>query len=267
MNAPIRHSFLSRPLLAEASAVASMADDRYMVTLAQTAADLQEAQRLRFEVFRQEFGAEFNTTEPGLDADRFDPYCDHLLVRDQTTQKVVGTYRILVPSQAAELGGYYSESEFDLSALASLRDSMVELGRSCVHPEHRNGAVIMMLWSGISRYMKFHGYRHLMGCASVSMRDGGRNAKAIWQQLCNKHGDGQARRVVPKHRLPLERIEAAESAVEPPLIKGYVRVGAKVCGEPSWDPDFNTADFLMVLTLEDMTPRYARHFGLTGATE
>ena len=73
--------------------------------------------------------------------------------------------------------------------------------------------------------------------------------------------------MVPKHRLPLERIEAAEAAVEPPLIKGYVRVGAKVCGEPSWDPDFNTADFLMVLTLEDMTPRYARHFGLTGATE
>lgn len=313
MNAPIRHSFLSRPLvakplkkaarvtrllvgkfkkryavggssplldtnpqeppfcsaalLAEAAAVTSMSDDRYMVTLAQTAADLREAQRLRFEVFRQEFGAEFNTTEPGLDADRFDPYCDHLLVRDQTTQEVVGTYRILVPSQAAELGGYYSESEFDLSALAPLRDSMVELGRSCVHPDHRNGAVIMMLWSGISRYMKFHSYRHLMGCASVSMRDGGRNAKAIWQQLCTKHGDGQARRVVPKHRLPLERIEAAESAVEPPLIKGYVRVGAKVCGEPSWDPDFNTADFLMVLTLEDMTPRYARHFGLTGATE
>jgi len=249
-------------LLAEAAAVTKMSDERYCVSLAQGLEDVREAQRLRFQVFQQEFGAHFVDSGAGLDEDRFDPHCDHLLVRDQATQDVVGTYRILVPQQARLLGGYYSESEFDISSLSGLRNDMVELGRSCVHPDHRNGAVIMMLWSGISRYMKFHGYRYLMGCASVSMRDGGQNAKAIWESLSEKSLAEPGLRVTPKNRLPMEKIVAAELPQEPPLIKGYVRVGAKACGEPSWDPDFNTADFMMLLAIDEMTPRYARHFGL-----
>ncbi|MDA0847795.1 MAG: GNAT family N-acetyltransferase [Proteobacteria bacterium] len=269
MNAPVRQSLLSHPMVCrpqmKAAAATEMSDDRYTVTLAQTGEDLREAQRLRYWVFKEEYGAAFSSPEAGLDADDFDPHCDHLIVRDQRTLEIVGTYRILGPSQAARLGGYYSESEFSLSALDPLRNSLVELGRSCVHPDHRNGAVIMMLWSGISRYMLFHGYEHLMGCASVSMRDGGRNAKAIWSALASRGSTSEKYGVVPMHRLPMEQIEAADTAQEPPLIKGYIRVGAKVCGEPSWDLDFNTADFLMVLRLAEMTPRYARHFGLLGS--
>ncbi|MEY3572658.1 MAG: hypothetical protein RJA77_573, partial [Pseudomonadota bacterium] len=121
---------------------------------------------------------------------------------------------------------------------------------------------IMLLWSGIAQYMRHYGFEHLIGCASVSMRDGGRAAASIWDSLSQKALAEPQHLGFPKHELPLDRLERDEGAAEPPLIKGYVRVGAKVCSAPSWDPDFNTADFLMLLSLSQMNPKYARHFGL-----
>jgi putative hemolysin len=268
MNAPLAGKLLTRTETFSHPEQLSMLlggqrDERYALGLAQNLDDLRDAQRLRFQVFTDEYQAQIQTKIPGVDEDFYDAHCDHLLVRDSHSMEVVGTYRILPPSAAQRLGGYYSESEFFINRLDGLRPSMVELGRSCVHPAHRNGAVIMLLWSGIAQYMRHYRFDHLIGCASVSMRDGGRAAATIWDSLSQKALAEPQHLGFPKHSLPLERIERDETATEPPLIKGYVRVGAKVCSAPSWDPDFNTADFLMLLSLSQMNPKYARHFGLS----
>ncbi|MEW5893121.1 MAG: GNAT family N-acyltransferase [Pseudomonadota bacterium] len=232
----------------------------YQVGLADSPAAVREAQRLRYKVFAEEMGARLNTPEPGLDIDLYDPYCQHLLVREADTGEVVGTYRILSPEAAKRIGSYYTEQEFDLTRLQHLRSRMVELGRSCVHPEHRSGSVITLLWAGLAEYMLTHGYDYLIGCASIGMADGGHNAAGIWHALKDRHLAPVEWRVTPRCPLPLAALETTAAPVVPPLIKGYLRVGAYVCGEPAWDPDFNTADLPILLPLKNVNQSYARHF-------
>jgi putative hemolysin len=231
------------------------------VQLARGREELLEAQRLRYAVFAREMGAHLGNARDGIDEDEFDLYCDHLLVRERESGMVVGTYRILPPHRRAQLGRLYSESEFDLSRLAPLRDSLIEVGRSCVHPDHRTGSAILLLWAGLAQYMRKGNYGHLIGCASAPLADGGSLAAALRDRL-QDHLAAPEYRVFPKLPFPHERIARAQSLEIPPLIKGYLRLGAKVCGEPAWDPDFNSADFLIWLSLDEMTPRYARHFDL-----
>lgn len=242
------------------------AGSRYTVGLAQSESEVQEAQALRYRVFAGELGARLNTdaSRLGLDIDHFDPFCDHLIVRDRQCQEVVGTYRILSPQAARAAGGYYSESEFHLDALANIREGLVEVGRSCVDPEHRAGAVMTLLWSGLTAYMRSGGHRYLAGCASLSLKDGGRNAASVYRTLCDNHPSPNAWRVQP--RCPARLLErfpdvvASPPARMPPLIKGYMRVGAYICGEPAWDADFNTADLFLLLPMERMSARYTQHF-------
>ena len=159
-----------------------------MISWARHQDEIEEAQRLRYKVFVEEMGAVLPKAKAGLDQDLFDNWCDHLIVRDEETLRVVGTYRVLTPHKAAKLGSLYSESEFDLTRLAHLRPKMIELGRSCVHQDYRTGSVIMALWGGLGRYMLQGGYETMLGCASVSwpmaatMQQActGSLAKAIW---------------------------------------------------------------------------------------
>src|SRR5690606_21539462 len=154
-------------------------------------------------------------------------------------------------------------SEFDLSGLGHRCDDLVEVGRSCTHPGYRNGTVIMLLWSGIAKLVHEAGYRHILGCASVSLRDDGATAAQVWRSAnAVLSANPQAPRVQPLCRYPVERLDSMLPARVPPLIKGYLRLGATICGEPAWDPDFNTADFPVLLDLDDMDVRYRRHFGL-----
>ncbi len=229
-------------------------------TLAQSEGEVREAQRLRFKVFAEEMGATLTGAEDGLDKDLFDPYCDHLLVRDSDTNEVVGTYRILTPAQAKRIGSYYSQTEFDLTRLLHLSDRMVEVGRSCVHPDYRNGATIALLWAGLAKYMETHNYEYMMGCASISMADGGHLAASVYHTLKDTHLSPIEWRVFPRCALPLEALDSGLDAPVPPLIKGYLRAGAYICGDPAWDPDFNTADLLVFLPLSRVNPRYAKHF-------
>ena len=233
---------------------------RLVVQLARTRADVRAAQRLRHEVFGSEMGAQLSGPEPGLDADRFDAYCEHLLVRERATGAVVGTYRILSPRAAVAAGGYYSEQEFDLARLAPLRSTLVEVGRSCIRADHRTGAVIALLWAGLARYMLAHGHGFLVGCASMSMADGGRATARAWRELAARYLAPPERRVIPRARPPLEGVDDGGPAELPPLVKGYLRLGAQVCGEPAWDPDFNTADVLVLLPMARVSARYARHY-------
>ena len=225
--------------------------------------EVRAAQRLRHAVFAGEMGARLSTPLPGHDIDLFDDYCEHLLVRAEATREVIGTYRVLTPVQAGRVGSTYSDTEFDLIRLHGLRGSMVELGRSCVHPEHRSGGVIMALWSALGEFMVRNQLDVMLGCASIPMMQGGvftgDVAASIWRQARACHLAPIELRVRPRLPLPLERLND-QLAVEPPaLIKGYLRLGAKVLGPPAWDPDFNTADLPMMMSLADLQPRYRKH--------
>ena len=234
--------------------------NRFTVSLARHGDEVLEAQRLRWRVFAEEQGARLATPQPGIDIDRFDPHCEHLIVRDRVTESVVGTYRLLGAAASRATGGVYSEQEFDLRRLAGLRPGMIEMGRSCVHPDYRGGAIIALLWAGLGDYIAVMGARTLIGCASISLADGGHGAASIYAGAVRSHLSPRAHRVRPLHPLPLQGLDKTRDATPPPLIKGYLRSGAMICGAPALDPDFNTADLFMMLPLERLDLRYARHF-------
>lgn len=235
----------------------------YRVSLATCAEDVRAAQRLRHQVFAGELGARLDGPEPGLDSDAFDVHCDHLLVREVATGDVVATYRLLPPDAAARAGGLYAEGEFDLSRLGPIRDDLVEVGRSCVHPAHRDGAVIALIWAGLARYMERTGHTWLAGCCSIPLTDGGALAAAGWDTVRTHHLAPEKYWVTP-HRLwdtsghPAGR--AGGRAALPPLLRGYLRLGAWVCGAPAHDPDFDVADLYVLLSMRRTDPRYLRHF-------
>lgn len=237
--------------------------------------DVRQAQHLRYRVFATEMGAKLTPPAgmmPGLDLDAFDPFCDHLLVKavscsDDEDGLLVGTYRVLAPDAARRAGGLYIDTEFDLAPLSGLRARAVELGRSCVHPSWRSGGVILALWSALCRYMHLHRLETMIGCASVGLKDGGQSAEALWRSLRTTHLVEPRWQVQPRIALPLESddMPAASGGVgrmisTPPLIKGYLRCGARVLGPPALDKAFNTADLPMMLQLRDLAPRYRKHF-------
>jgi len=233
------------------------------LSIARTADELEALQRLRYRVFTDELAAVFPSAVGDRDVDRFDDWCVHFQVRDTGSDRVVGTYRVLTPEAAVQAGGYYSESEFDLAPLRALRPGLVEVGRSCIDADFRHGSVIMLLWSGLAQIMTRGGYRYMLGCASVSLRDDGVTAAEVWRiaQGLMARNPGIPR-IAPIHRYPVERLDSTLPARVPPLIKGYLKIGATICGEPAWDPDFNTADFPILLDLERLDSRYRRHFGI-----
>jgi len=240
------------------------ASGKLVLSMASTPEELREVQRLRYKVFIETMGLSSLVREDGLDSDEFDEHCDHLIVRDSSTLKVVGTYRLLSASRARKLGRVYSEGEFDLGRLNNLRGRMVEAGRACIHPDYRGGSVIMLLWSGLAEYMRRENCDYLAGCASISLADGGHNAVAVYQSLAGAHLAPSEYRVTPHLPFPFSKLEAAQKPQVPPLLKGYVRSGAWICGEPAWDPDFESADLFLLLPLANLDGRYARHYGVAG---
>ena len=237
---------------------------RVVVTWAQHLSEVRAAQRLRYQVFADEMGARLSTAIPGHDVDLFDNYCEHLLVRDELTQQVIGTYRVLTPVQAKRVGSTYSDTEFDLTRLRSLRKRMVELGRSCVHKDYRHGGVIMALWGALGAFMVRNQLDTMIGCASVPMLHNGvvcgDVAASIWRQVQATHLAPIEYHVRPRLPLPIEHLDSSLDVEPPALIKGYLRLGSKVLGPPGWDPDFNSADLPMLMHLADLPARYRKHF-------
>ena len=234
------------------------------VAWARHADEVREAQRLRFEVFAGEMGARLDTPLAGHDIDLFDDYCEHLLVRDAASGTVIGTYRVLTPSQARRVGSTYSDTEFDLTRLRGLRPRMVELGRSCVHPAHRQGGVILALWGALAGFMGRNQLDTMIGCASIPMLHNGvvsgDAAASIWRQLRETHLAPIEHQVRPRLPLPVEQLDATLDVEPPALIRGYLKLGAKVLGAPAWDPDFNSADLPMLMRVADLPGRYRRSF-------
>lgn len=233
---------------------------RLITALAHGETEVLEAQRLRYKVFAEEMGANLPGAKEEIDCDIFDRHCEHLLVRESDENKVVGTYRILSPGQAEKIGGYYSQTEFDLTRLLHLGDCMVEVGRACVHRDYRDGAVIAQLWGGLAQYMRQNGHEYLIGCASIGMADGGHVAASLYRKLHRVYAAPVEYSVFPRCPLPLHALNPYLDTPIPPLLKGYLRLGAYICGEPAWDPEFNTADLFMLLPMSRMSSRYAKHF-------
>ncbi|PKM21850.1 MAG: hemolysin [Gammaproteobacteria bacterium HGW-Gammaproteobacteria-14] len=260
------NSVLARPFVAtaekfrlqgkEANSAGSAA--RFVAEFTRSRRDIMRAQRLRYRIFSEEYGASMKAPF-GLDRDRFDKHCLHLVVRDTQTGELVGYTRVLTDRASVSAGGFYSANEFDLTMLSRLPGRMAEIGRTCIHPAHRGGAVITVLWSRLARFMIEERIDYLLGCASVALSEG-YDVATIVNRIQERHLSEPEQRVMP--RLPLSRLSANDQGSErmPALLKAYLRMGAKVCGEPCWDPDFNCIDFFILLSVNDLPPRYVQHF-------
>jgi putative hemolysin len=232
----------------------------YSLLVTRDSEEVLAAQRLRYQVFAQEMGASLPNDADGIDADAFDEFCDHLVVRDDHSGEIVGGYRMLPPDAAQRAGSLYADYEFDLRSLSGLRSSLVETGRSCVHADHRTGAVIGLVWAGISRYMLLSGHSYLAGCASVPLHDGGELAAGVWDVVSTKHYAPEEYRVRPLRAWDTEAAPRPRRRVLPPLLRGYLRLGAWVCGPPALDAEFNVADFFVLLPMDRVDQRYLRYF-------
>jgi putative hemolysin len=258
-TAPTASATAPAPPAAPATDAPTAAAPEYTAEIAGDRARIRAAQRLRHQVFGQELGARLNSPLAGHDIDAVDDLADHLVVTHTATGEVVGTYRLLPPGRGPRL---YSDGEFDLTALAPLRPSLIEAGRSCVHPGHRGGAVINQMWSALARYTLLSGHRYLAGCASVPLGDGGTAAAHAWELGRTRYAAPPELQVTP-HRPWRPTAPAPDRpalAQLPPLLRGYLRIGAWICGAPAHDPDFDVADFFVVLDMERLGERYRRFF-------
>lgn len=233
----------------------------YRTRLATTSADLEAAQRLRFEIFNLELNEGLDSAYlSGLDQDRFDDVCDHLIVEEVESGSVVGTYRLQTGAFASAHRGYYSEQEFDFSPFEPIRCELVELGRACVHRDHRKMSVLNLLWRGIMKYAVDRGARYLIGCSSLTSQDPA-IGHAMFKALRSEHLATKPFRTspLPSYALPPTQ-PAKDCALPPRLLRAYLSLGAKICGPPALDTEFKTIDFLTFLEL-DALPRAARnHF-------
>jgi putative hemolysin len=246
-----------------------MAD--FEVKIATEPSEIEQAQRLRFQVFNLELNKGLKTSyDRGLDVDEFDRYCDHLIVRDLNSGDVVGTYRLLRGSQARQNIGFYSEKEFDLSCIKKLGGELMELGRSCARKDFRDRALIPLMWEAISEQVRKYSVRYLFGCGSLYSTETA-EVSAIYSLLKNKYYAPDDFRVRPVskcvfHGLADDLTGTDEQALFqklPSLIKGYLRTGALVCGPPALDNDFGTTDFFLLLDFATLKDEYLKRLGLT----
>lgn len=233
----------------------------YTVRLARHEEELRAAQVLRFEVFNLELNEGLRASyASGRDEDPFDAVCDHLLVKHLPSGKVVGTYRLQTGQNAAARRGYYCAQEFEFGVFEPIRKELIELGRACVHHQHRNLVVLGLLWKGIADYAQQHGARYLFGCSSITSQDPDVGASA-YANLCRNHLAPFHWRTRPLAAFdsPLSQL-TAEPVRIPKLLRAYLALGAKICGPPALDREFKTIDFLTMLDLELLHPLARQRF-------
>jgi putative hemolysin len=253
----------------------------YRLRLAETREDRDAACRLRFKVFNIELGEGLESSyQTGLDADRFDPFCEHLLVEDKVDRRIVGTYRMQSGSMAARGVGYYSEQEFSLAPYEPLRPGILELGRASIDREHRTPEVLTLLWRGIAQYASDMGLRYLVGCSSLNSKNPAEGWQ-VYRQLenfrvspefetaptaayaCPMEHKGAQPQSSPcnEDRLPPGASSPAPAQVKvPKLLRTYLAIGARIAAPPAWDREFGTIDFLTLLDLKLLSPSARNHF-------
>jgi putative hemolysin len=254
---------INKPVLVETN--------RFLVKLAENREEVERAQRLRYEVFNLEQGRGLGTaSEVGIDSDDFDEYFLHLLVVDKKSGRVIGTYRANLGFAANSEKSFYSSREYRIKGLERIADQCLELGRSCVDPEFRNGAVISLLWYAIAELLVRANLRYMVGCVSLEKNDP-KIGWAVYQYLCQTSSLSEHLSATPRAGFELKRPPNREietilaSAFSlgkhiPSLFKGYLRLGALICGEPAMDKEFGTIDFFIVVDVSKIPERYTRHF-------
>lgn len=249
---------------------------RYTLLLSADPELIDAAQRLRHDVFSAEPGFTLPPAADGRDADEFDQHCDHLLVREDTTGRFVGCYRMLPPPGAIAAGGLYTATEFDISGWDRLRPSLVEMGRAVVRPEHRNGAVVLLMWTGILAYLDRSGYDYVAGCVSVPVGGvgaPGAQIRSVHDFVSRRHAVAPEHRVTPHRPVVLDgrgladlpALDREGRTALPPLMRGYLRLGTEVCGAPAHDPGFGVADFPALLDKRRADIRYLNRLRSAGA--
>lgn len=220
-----------------------------------------QAQALRHQLHAQEMGRGAAPAEgPERDADRFAVHCDHFVVRDLESGRVVATYSLLAPAAARLAGGYRAEEHFDLSPVDLLRGRMVEIDGFCAHPAYRSTALQHLMWSALARYLLDSGHDYVLGSARILLADGGHGAASIHRSASAASPSPDDLRVLPHCALPLERLRDTLPVPVPPLLQAYLDNGAWVCGEPAWDRAFDCAELPLLLHLSRMRARYVRGF-------
>lgn len=228
----------------------------YEVSFATTLEEVRACQRLRYEVFNTELGEGLQSSHAlRLDRDRFDVICDHLLVRETETGEVVGTYRMQTGYRAKGNSGYYSEEFFEFGPYEAMRREMLELGRACVHREHRDSVVLILLWKAIFRYALSSGARYLVGCSSLTSQDAS-EGWALYERLRDPHLAPEPLRTTPRASHQLTVSEPSATPVKTPrLLRTYLELSAKICGPPAIDREFGTIDFLTLMDLKNVPAR------------
>jgi putative hemolysin len=237
------------------------ATDLFRVGTAQTLEDVIECQRLRYLVFNCELGEGLDSSaRTGLDRDRFDFICDHLMVRDSATGKLAGTYRMQSGYRARGNLGYYGEEFFDFGPFEEIRGEVLELGRACVHREYRNTHVLHMLWKRIARYALSCRARYLIGCSSLSSQNED-EGMALYGILKGKYLVAPLLRTNPVESRKCKSSGAPEALPGPPrLFRAYLDISARICGPPAIDREFKTIDFLTLVDLQALPDRVRTRF-------
>lgn len=243
----------------------------FEIRLASSKKDVESAQRLRFEVFNLEMKKGLASSfAQGLDRDEFDDVCEHILILDKASKKVIGTYRLLLGRKLGAKGRFYAENEFDLSRLRVLKKDILEIGRSCVHKNFRRNAIVMLLWAGIMEYVRMNRAKYITGCPSVYSRDP-KEISAIFALLKKNYYSPETWRVYPaqgKAFGPLDRTFQPDNHERqimlkiPSLVRSYLKFGALVCGEPVLDETFGSVDFFMMLEMEKISSSYLDRMGV-----
>lgn len=235
----------------------------YRLRLAETPGDVEAAQRLRYQVFNVEMGEGLSSAvQSGMDVDRFDAFCDHLLVEEIASGTLVGTYRVQMGGRALSGAGFYSAQEFDFTPYLSRASELVELGRACVHKQHRNLVVLGLLWKGIVAFAKERGGRYLIGCSSLTSQDAA-EGMTLYLTLKDRYlapAEWQTR-PMPGYECHAQPLDTPVRA--PKLMSAYFSIGAKICGEPALDQEFKTIDFLTLVDIQALPESVASRYNLT----
>lgn len=235
----------------------------FRITTACCSEDLRKILKLRHQIFVKDLNRKDQVLE--VDFDRYDLLADHIMIVDKTTNQVIGTYRILSTQFTNK---FYSENEFKIHEIHDLPDHKIELGRACIHKDYRKGFTLHLIWQALAHYMKLVDARYAFGCSSVFTDDHDTLSEILNSFQKEEWGDDLNIQPTAKYRFPLPfNIQSGKDFRDmqdliPPLLKTYLKAGAKIYGQPAWDRDFRCADIFTVLDVQKMTPKYhKKYFG------
>ena len=244
--------------------IESVSDNRYTARLVSTPEELKAVLRLRYDVFKCELSDDRTSSVERIDLDEYDLQCEHLIVYENETKRAVGTYRLNTIESAIDSNGFYASSEFSIEDLPKgILDQSVELGRACIAKDHRNSRVLFMLWKGLANYLRLTKKRYLFGCCSIFEQDGNVAGNVLHQLKTDGHLHDSilVRPRKDKACIPADFKPGKQETIDlPALVKIYLRIGAKICGEPAIDREFKTIDYFVVFDLETISKKYLKMF-------